>query len=259
MPVKRRELLAMLVAGTAGLAGCSGIATQGVESTTPTPSPATPSSLARHGSPSDICQRGFVDIGIYAIDEPAFAENWSGIEVPDAYVTDEPLADDTVVIGLTQGTSARAYPLPVLWHHEIVNDSFGDPLIVTYCSLCRSGMVAKRVIDGTATKFGVSGQLWVPPELETRIAEADGEVFAVERKDATPGSVRNSGNLVMYDQLTGSFWSQMLAEGICGTYAGHELEIQPSTATTWDEWRTSHPQTDVLLPPPDSTLIRSFP
>lgn len=244
----------------ASLAGCTAGA---VDDAAPTATPAPPATtalpLAQHGSPPDICQRGLVDVGIYAIDEPAFAEDWTGVDIPGRYAAGGTLTDDDVVIGLEHDGLARAYPLSVLWHHEIVNDTVGVPVIVTYCSLCRSGLVASRVVDGTARQFGVSGQLWVPPELETRLSEANDRVFAVERRNASPGRVRNSGNLVMYDTRTLSFWSQMLGRAICGPHRGQQLTIRPSTATTWADWVASYPDTEVLLPPPHSTLIPYFP
>ena len=56
----------------------------------------------------------------------------------------------------------------------------------------------------------------------------------------------------MYDELTGSFWSQGIGRAICGPAAGTDLEIVPSTVTTWGEWRADHPEGEVLLPPPHS-------
>ena len=57
---------------------------------------------------------------------------------------------------------------------------------------------------------------------------------------------------MLADEQSGSYWSQLLARAICGPLEGTGLEILPSTVTTWGEWRRSHPETDVLLPPPYS-------
>ena len=182
----------------------------------------------------------------------------------------EGLADGSYVIGLTSadGARARAYPLAVVWWHETVNDSFGggpdagqsgsdgddEPVLVTFCPICQSGMVAERRVAGAETTFGVSGQLWQPPDIYTASAETDGRVFGASATDGET-EVRNSGNLVLYDERTRSYWSQLLAEAICGERQGERLTILPSTVTTWGEWRTDHPETDVLLPPPYSTLM----
>lgn len=258
---------AFLAAIAGSLTGCTA-ATQGpstptptrspVEtvSETPTPEPVDAPSLAELGNPPTICASDIVDLGIYAIEDPAFAADWSGVDIPDRY-TDVTGLDDAVVIGLERDDWARAYPVPVLWYHEIINDVIpptGHPILVTFCSLCRSGMVAERTVGGAQTAFGVSGQLWQPPELEARVSEDQGRVFAVEQTDPDPGQVRNTGNLVMFDTATGSYWSQLLARAICGPREGDSLTIEPSTTARWRDWKADHPGTDVLLPPPHSTL-----
>ncbi|ELZ88450.1 DUF3179 domain-containing protein [Haloferax volcanii] len=49
--------------------------------------------------------------------------------------------------------------------------------------------------------------------------------------------LRNAANLVLYDEATGSYWSQLLVAGICGPQSGERLAILPSSVTTWGEWR----------------------
>jgi hypothetical protein len=115
-------------------------------------------------------------------------------------------------------------------------------------------MVAERRVAGTETVFGVSGQLWRPPDIYAESAKLDGRVFGASATDGE-AEARNSGNLVLFDERTRSYWSQFLARAICGEREGDELTIVPSTVTTWGEWRTEHPGTDALLPPPHSTLM----
>jgi hypothetical protein len=82
--------------------------------------------------------------GIPAITEPAFGSDWSGvrIEVDDSfrgsYVSEPRLKPWDEVIGLERDGRARAYPLKLLNWHEVVNDSFGGPIVVTFCPLCNS-------------------------------------------------------------------------------------------------------------------------
>jgi len=160
---------------------------------------------------------------IPAVVEPAFADDWRGLD-PDDPDTDPSLPADAPVIGVARAGKARAYPLRILDWHEIVNDDFGGPIAVTYCVLCGSAVVVERVVDGEATTFGVSGALW-----------------------------RN--DLVMYDDATDSLWSQLLATAIRGEQTGARLPLVPSSLTTWGEWREQHPGTDVLLPPPQSNTV----
>lgn len=203
--------------------------------------------LAEQGMPSTICAEDIKPGGIRAIDDPSFGAPGEWPDDPDGY---RRLDDEATVIGIENDVVARAYPLTVLNVHEIINDTLDGPVLVTYCPLCRSGMVADRRVDGDPARFDVSGLLWVPPGIYTAAAEADGRVFS----DREAG-VSNNGNLVMYDETTGSYWSQMLAQAICGSEAERRLEIRSSTISTWREWRTDHPDGEVLLPPPASGVV----
>jgi hypothetical protein len=274
--MRRRVLLAAVAAGLAGCASVPAGRDPAAGSTrSPTATETRPSTdagrsgdgpggassttatgelpLARQGDPPTICETEPLAGGIAAIDDPAFAADWSRVDVDDRYAGG--LTDDATIVGLAAEGRARAYPLSVLYHHEIVNDTVGGPVLVTYCSLCRSGMVAERRVAGEPATFLVSGQLWIPPELRTRAAEADDRVFAVEESDPDPGDVRNAGNLVMVDEATGSYWSQLLARAICGSQRGATLPVVPSRTATWGDWHREHPDTEVLLPPPHSGTV----
>jgi hypothetical protein len=278
----RRRFLAA-VAGGSLLAGCGG--RPGVESPPPTGVTESPpptesptggsTTLAELGTPDTICSAEVIeDFHIRAVGRPAFAEDWTGYEIADRYrigsragdpepgaTGTDPLAEEAVVIGLTAGRGetddaerARAYPLPVVWWHEAVNDTFGGPALVTFCSICNTGLVAERLVDGDPAIFGVSGQLWQPPAEYTFAAVEGGRSFGVSTGDPD-AAVRNSGNLVLFDDATRSFWSQVLGRAICGPRAGAGFTIRPATVTRWGEWRAEHPGTDVLLPPPYSELL----
>ncbi len=126
------------------------------------------------------------------------------------------LADDDLVIAIVVDGEARAYPLRILNVHEIVNDEVnGNPLTVTYCPLCRSGLVFNRSVNGSVLSFGVSGKLL-------------------------------NANLVMYDRQTETYWSQLNGTAIVGPLTPARLEMYPNTITTWGEWRATHPDTRVL-------------
>ncbi len=266
----RRRLLAGIGAGFGALAGCAGVETGPSDDPESPDGDATPNptgtetrstvsapTLAEQGRPQDICEAEVLPDSRQAIVDPAFATDWSIVdEETDAVPGPGRLTDDDAVVGMVDGDRARAYPIAAFWKYEAVDDDFGGPLLVTFCPICNSGMVASRVVDGETLTFDVSGQLWVPPRVYTRAAEEDGDVWAAERRDvAEDASVINSGNLVLYDLETGSFWSQLIATAICGEHRGTELTIRPSTLTTWREWREAHPDTDVLLPPPHSGLL----
>ncbi|MFB6297086.1 MAG: DUF3179 domain-containing protein [Salinirussus sp.] len=126
------------------------------------------------------------------------------------------LADEDLVIGVEIDGDARAYPLRILAVHEIVNDEVGgQPVAVTYCPLCRSGLVFDRRVGNATLSFGVSGKLL-------------------------------RANLVMYDRRTGTYWSQLNGSAVVGPLVPRRLQMLPSTVTTWEEWRASHADTRVL-------------
>jgi hypothetical protein len=125
---------------------------------------------------------------------------------------DEFLDAGDVVFGLAENGVARAYPQRILAWHEIVNDVVGDlGLAVTYCPLTGTAIAFER----GRTEFGVSGRLV-------------------------------NSNLVMYDRDTDTWYPQVLAVGIRGPHKGEALVERPMVWTTWERWRSSYPQTEVL-------------
>ncbi|KAB1188356.1 MULTISPECIES: DUF3179 domain-containing protein [Haloferax] len=171
--------------------------------------------------PEDELRRGAPKDAIPAITAPVFSDDWAGFDEVNVE-----LEDSFEVVGVELDGIARAYPLAILNWHEIVNDTFdGRPVVVTYCPLCGSAVVADRLVQGEPTYFGVSGFLWM-------------------------------SDLVMYDDRTNSLWSQVLATAIRGELTGDTLSLLPATISTWGEWKASHPDTEVLVPPPVSGTIR---
>ena len=241
--VHRRAFLTTLAA--APTAGCAaGYQGRGRSDTVLSERP-----IAELGTPATICSEPITPTSIRPVVEPAFGPDWTEVDATGY----RPLVDESVVVGVTVGERARAYPVSVLWHHEAVNDTFGAPLLVTYCSNCRSGLVARRQAGGESAIFAASGLLWDPPSEYAGAAESAGTVFGATSRE-TDVSIRVSGNVVLYDDQTKSYWSQLVGRAICGPLRGEAFEIVPSTVARWDTWRTANPATEVLLPPPASVL-----
>ncbi|MGA9935499.1 MAG: DUF3179 domain-containing protein, partial [Nitrososphaeraceae archaeon] len=146
--------------------------------------------------------------GIPSIDKPKFTS------VQEA---DEILEDSELVVGLNVNGDIRAYPLQILVWHEIVNDDVGGvPVAITYCPLCFTNQIFNRTLqDGNVVEFGTSGKLY-------------------------------NSNLVMYDRNSDSLWSQGLAQGIVGKYAGVNLQRIPFDVANWKEWKELYPESKVL-------------
>jgi hypothetical protein len=146
--------------------------------------------------------------GIPSIDNPKFTS------VKEA---DKILEDSELVVGLNVNGDIRAYPLQILVWHEIVNDNVGGvPVAITYCPLCFTNQIFNRTLqDGNVVEFGTSGKLY-------------------------------NSNLVMYDRNSDSLWSQGLAQGIVGKYAGVNLQRIPFDVANWKEWKELYPESKVL-------------
>lgn len=226
----RRGYLAGLAAGVFGsLAGCAGYNPGSEPTPSSTATGTEPSASGRTAGaaaaaeielpvPKSEIDRVLPKDGIPAVTEPAFAADWSDTEYE--------LLGTNRVIGVERDGEARAYPMRILNWHEVVNDDFGGPLLVTFCPLCGSGVTGIRRVDGEETLFGVSGRLWM-------------------------------SDLVMYDAKTNSLWSQIRAQAINGPETGERIELVPSALTTLSTWREAHPDTEVLLPPPASGTVGS--
>jgi hypothetical protein len=71
--------------------------------------------------------------------------------------------------------------------------------------------------------------------------ELDGEPIVLGNQGALWGNA-----MTWWDHETGSIWSQPKGEAIAGPLKGTKLELVPSTLTTWDAWRSAHPETLAL-------------
>jgi hypothetical protein len=145
--------------------------------------------------------------GIPSIDSPGF------VTVTDA---DKWIEDNELVLAIIYKGTKRVYPLQIMVWHEIVNDNIaGDPILITYCPLCGSGIAYERKINGEEVEFGTSGKLY-------------------------------NSNLVMYDRKTNSYWSQIDGLAIVGELTGTELTPVSIDTVAWRDWKAAHPDSEVL-------------
>ncbi len=170
----------------------------------------------KHNIPlNEIISGGPPKDGIPAIDNPKFIS----ITEASGFIRDEEPG-----LGLVIKGEARFYPYLILVWHEIVNDTIqGEPVLVTYCPLCATGIVFERKIPttGEVTTFGTSGKLW-------------------------------QSNLLMYNRTKKgeedkeSLWSQVLGEAVVGEFTGTRLRIVLSDTIRFGEWKKLHSDTRVL-------------
>lgn len=140
----------------------------------------------------------------------------SGPRLVPAAESDWPRSDETPVVGVGRGASARAYPLCQLAYHGVVLDKIaGDAHLIAYIRL--GGRVVSYLApeDDAVDAFGVAG-----------IA---------------------SGDLLLYDRRTESTWSMATGTSTEGFRVGASLKPgAPVRIVSWGVWREQHPETRVL-------------
>jgi hypothetical protein len=160
---------------------------------------------------------GDVKDSIPSIDNPKFVS---------AEEADQWIQDNELVLAIIYKEVKRVYPLQIMTWHEIVNDMIaGDPVLITYCPLCGSGIAYERTIDGEEVEWGTSGKLY-------------------------------NSNLVMYDRKTNSYWTQIGGRAIVGELTGRRLKPISIETVVWRDWKVAHPDSEVLSQ--NTGFIRSY-
>jgi hypothetical protein len=160
---------------------------------------------------------GDVRDAIPSIDNPKF------VTVDEA---DQWIQDNELVLAIIYKGVKKVYPLQIMTFHEIVNDRIaGDPVLITYCPLCGSGIAYERTIDGEEVAWGTSGKLY-------------------------------NSNLVMYDRKTNSYWTQIGGRAIVGELTGKRLKPISIETVVWRDWKVAHHDSEVLSQ--DTGFIRSY-
>ena len=134
-----------------------------------------------------------------------------------------------LVVGVEIGGEARAYPVQFIGYHHQVRDTIaGRPVMVSYCTVCRTGRVFEPVVDGHGETFRLVGM--------------------------------DHFNAMFEDRTTGSWWRQANGEAIAGPKRGASLRELPSQQVALAQWLRLHPNS--LIMQPDSALrdryARSF-
>lgn len=63
-----------------------------------------------------------------------------------------------IILGVVNNGVAKAYPLVYLgYHHKVQDNVGGEPVLVTYCTMCRTGRVYSPVVNGKKQEFRLVG------------------------------------------------------------------------------------------------------
>jgi hypothetical protein len=130
-----------------------------------------------------------------------------------------------LVVGVEVDGQARAYPVQFIGYHHQVRDTVnGKPIMVSFCTVCRTGRVFKPAIDGKTEDFRLVGM--------------------------------DHFNAMFEDKSTGSWWRQANGEAIAGSQKGKSLEEIESQQVTLARWLAMHPAS--LIMQPDSALSAKY-
>jgi hypothetical protein len=168
--------------------------------------------------------RAGVALGAVAVGGVAYAANFALAADhvflrPQALVLvagpENKVPEERLVVGIEVNGEARAYPLMFIGYHHQVHDSVGGKdVLVTYCTVCRSGRVFSPLVDGTLERFRLVGM--------------------------------DSFNAMFEDETTGSWWRQATGAAVTGPRKGIRLVAIPSRQVTLGEWLASHPASLVM-------------
>jgi hypothetical protein len=132
---------------------------------------------------------------------------------------------ERLVIGVNINGEAKAYPIQLLgYHHHIQDTVGGKPILVTYCTVCRTGRVFEPFVNGKHETFRLVGM--------------------------------DHFNAMLEDKTTKSWWQQATGEAIAGRRKGEKLPEILSTQSSLQQWLLLHPGSKIMQA--DSVFIKSY-
>ncbi len=122
-----------------------------------------------------------------------------------------------LIIGVSMGDESKAYPIEIIGYHHQVRDTIGSqPVMVTYCTVCRTGRVYSPLVDGKIEEFRLVGM--------------------------------DHFNAMFEDKTTKSWWQQATGKAIAGPLKGKQLPEILSRQMRLGDWLTLHPNSVIFQP-----------
>lgn len=142
-----------------------------------------------------------------------------------AAAAENKVATDKLVIGVSLNGEAKAYPVEIIGYHHQVQDTIGNtPVMITYCTVCRTGRVYSPFVNGKKENFRLVGM--------------------------------DHFNAMFEDNTTKSWWRQVTGEAITGPLKGSSLKEIPSQQVTLAAWLREYPGSKILQP--DSIFKKEY-
>ncbi len=132
-------------------------------------------------------------------------------------VKENKMDSDKLVIGIEINGQSRAYPIQIIGYHHQVRDTVGNtPVLITYCTVCRTGRVYSPFVNGKPETFRLVGM--------------------------------DHFNAMFEDATTKSWWQQATGVAIAGSLKGSHLNEIPSHQASLASWLRLHPNSTILQP-----------
>lgn len=120
-----------------------------------------------------------------------------------------------LVVGIEANGESKAYPIQYIgYHHQVRDNIGGEPVMVTYCTVCRTGRVYSPLVKGRPETFRLVGM--------------------------------DHFNAMFEDATTKSWWQQATGVAISGPLKGMALKEIPSRQMTLGAWLSSHPGSSIM-------------
>jgi len=130
-----------------------------------------------------------------------------------------------LVIGVVINGEAKAYPIQIIGYHHQVMDTIGyTPVMVTYCTVCRTGRAFSPFVNGKMESFRLVGM--------------------------------DHFNAMFEDATTKSWWQQATGKAIAGPLKGTALREIVSKQLTLESWLREYPNSYILQP--DTTFKKDY-
>lgn len=130
-----------------------------------------------------------------------------------------------LVIGISMNGESKAYPIQIIgYHHQVKDTLHGQPIMVTYCTVCRTGRIFSPFVNNKYQLFRLVGM--------------------------------DHFNAMFEDEDTKSWWRQVNGEAIAGPLSGQRLAELPSAQMRLGAWIRENPGTLILQP--DSVFSKQY-
>lgn len=129
------------------------------------------------------------------------------------------IEEERLILGIHAKGISKAYPIQLIGYHHQVRDTLGGmDIMITYCTVCRTGRAYEPVVNGRKTQFRLVGM--------------------------------DHFNALFEDMETKSWWRQATGEAVVGEMEGQKLPEVSTFQMSLRKWLEVHPESWIMQPDP---------